>query len=260
MRLLYILPGNLSHSDAGRAEIERRRAILRRLAAPGTAVDAVDVPDGPLSIESAYEEYLAVPGTLRRVQEAEQAGYDGVIIGCFGDPGVDAARELVALPVVGPAEASMLLAATLGHRFSIVTVLDSVVAPLRYLAARVGLVGKLASVRAVDIPVLELARNRDASIDRMIAMSRRAVQDDGADVLVLGCMSMGFLQAHTAIADAIGVPVVNPVVAAVKLLEALVGAGLRHSKKAYPVPPKLRAPLPANSAAFVHDTAAHHGQ
>lgn len=245
MRLLYILPGNLSYSDTGRAEIERRRAILRRLAAPGTAVDTVDVPEGPLSIESAYEEYLAVPGTLRRVQEAEQTGYDGVIIGCFGDPGVDAARELVTIPVVGPAEASMLLAATLGHRFSIVTVLDSVVAPLRHLAARVGLASKLASVRAVEIPVLELARDRDRSIERMIAISRRAVQDDGADVLVLGCMSMGFLDAHGRIAAAVGTPVVNPVLAAVKLLEALIGAGLRHSKQAYPLPPKLRAANPA---------------
>jgi allantoin racemase len=244
MRLLYILPGNLSHSDAGRAEMERRRAILRRLAAAGTHVDVVDVPDGPLSIESAYEEYLAVPGTLRRVQEAERAGYDGVIVGCFGDPGVDAARELVELPVVGPAEASMLLAATLGHRFSIVTVLESVVAPLRHLAARVGLERKLASVRAVDIPVLDLARDRDASIERMVTLGRRAVHDDGADTLVLGCMSMGFLEAHTRIAEAVGVPVVNPVVAALKLLEALVGAGLRHSKKAYPVPPKLRARTP----------------
>ncbi|MDR7555445.1 MAG: aspartate/glutamate racemase family protein [Armatimonadota bacterium] len=244
MKLLYILPGNLSHSDAGRAEIERRRGILRRLAAADTHVDVVDVPDGPLSIESAYEEYLAVPGTLRRVQEAARAGYDGVIVGCFGDPGVDAARELVAIPVVGPAEASMLLAATLGHRFAIVTVLDSVVAPLRHLAVRVGLERKLAAVRAVDIPVLDLARDRDASIERMIALGQRAVHDDGADTLVLGCMSMGFLEAHGRIAEAVGVPVVNPVLAAVKVLEALIGAGLRHSKKAYPLPPKLRATAP----------------
>jgi len=118
------------------------------------------------------------------------------------------------------------------------------VAPLRHLAARVGLERKLASVRAVDIPVLDLARDRDASIERMVTLGRRAVHDDGVDTLVLGCMSMGFLEAQTRIAEAVGVPVVNPVVAALKLLEALVGAGLRHSKKAYPVPPKLRAPTP----------------
>ncbi len=240
MRVLYILPGSLSRTELGIREVERRRAILQRLAAPGTQVDIVDVPEGPASIESAYEEYLSVPGTLHRVQEAERGGYAGTIIGCFGDPGVDAARELVEMPVVGPAEASLVLACTLGHRFSVITVLESVVAPLRHLAHRVGVEGKLASVRAVDIPVLELARDRDESVTRMITIGRRAVEEDGADTLVLGCMSMGFLEAHKAIADAVGVPVVNPVHAAVKLLEALIGAGLQHSKRAYPLPPKLR--------------------
>ncbi len=240
MRVLYILPGSLSRTELGTREVDRRRAVLQRLAAPGTDVDIVDVPDGPSSIESAYEEYLSVPGTLVHVQEAARQGYAGAIIGCFGDPGLDAARELVEMPVVGPAEASMLLACTLGHRFSVVTVLESVVPSLRHLAHRVGVSEKLASVRAVDIPVLDLAKDRERSITRMIALGRRAVAEDGADALALGCMSMGFLEAHQTIATEVGVPVVNPVYAALKMLEALVGAGLRHSKRAYPLPPKLR--------------------
>lgn len=241
MRLLYILPGSLSRTETGKGEMERRRGVLRRLAAAEVEVDITDVPEGPASIESAYEEYLSVPGTLERVREAARQGYDGAIIGCFGDPGLDAARELVEMPVVGPAEASMLLACILGHRFSVVTVLDSVVAPLRHLAAKIGVGDKVASVRAVDIPVLELARDRDRSVSRMIGAGRTAVEEDGADTLVLGCMSMGFLEAHREISSAVGVPVVNPAYAALKVLEALVGAGLRHSKRAYPLPPKLKA-------------------
>ena len=147
MRLLYILPGSLSRTELGVREIERRRGILQRLAAPGTEVGITDVPDGPTSIESAYEEYLSVPGTLQRVQAAERDGYDAAIVGCFGDPGVDAARELVEMCVVGPAEASMLFACTLGHSFSVITVLESVVAPLRHLAHRIGVAQKVASVR-----------------------------------------------------------------------------------------------------------------
>lgn len=240
MRLLYILPGSLSRTELGVREIERRRGILQRLAAPGTEVGITDVPDGPTSIESAYEEYLSVPGTLQRVQAAERDGYDAAIVGCFGDPGVDAARELVEMCVVGPAEASMLFACTLGHSFSVITVLESVVAPLRHLAHRIGVAQKVASVRGVDIPVLDLGKDRARSVGRMIALGRRAVDEDGADALVLGCMSMGFLQAHEEIAAETGVPVVNPVYAALKMAEALRGAGLRHSKRAYPVPPKLR--------------------
>ncbi|HXF82490.1 MAG TPA: aspartate/glutamate racemase family protein [bacterium] len=241
MRLLYILPGSLSQTELGLREIDRRLGILRRLAAPGVQVEITDVPEGPSSIESAYEEYLAVPGTLRKVQEAERAGVDAAIVGCFGDPGVDAARELTEMLVIGPAEASMLFACALGHRFAVITVLESVVAPLRHLARRVGVAEKLAAVRAVDIPVLELGRDRARSVARMAALGQRAVAEDGADVLVLGCMSMGFLEAHAEIAAAAGVPVVNPVYAAVRMAEALHGAGLRHSKRAYPLPPKLRS-------------------
>ncbi len=241
MKVLYVLPGSLSRTELGTREVERRRNVLQRLAAPGIEVDIVDVPDGPSSIESAYEEYLSIPGTLQRIQDAERSGYAGAIIGCFGDPGLDAARELVTMPVVGPAEASMLLACTLGHRFAVVTVLESVVAPLRQLAHKVGVAEKLASVRAVDIPVLDLAKDREESIRRMIDAGRRTVEQDGADTLVLGCMSMGFLEAHARIAEGVGVPVVNPVYAALKVTEALLGAGLRHSKRAYPLPPKLRA-------------------
>ena len=77
MKVLYILPGSLSRTELGTREIDRRRAVLQRLAAPGTEVDIVDVPDGPSSIESAYEEYLSVPGTLAHVQTAARAGYAG---------------------------------------------------------------------------------------------------------------------------------------------------------------------------------------
>src|SRR3989441_10502928 len=143
------------------------------------------------------------------------------------------------MPVAVTAEASMLMACTLGNRFSVISVLESVVPSLRPLAHRVGVSEKVASVRAVDIPVLELAKNRERSISRMIELGRRAVAEDGADTLALGCMSMGFLEAHQTISAEVGVPVVNPVYAALKMLEALVGAGLAHSKRAYPVPPKM---------------------
>jgi allantoin racemase len=239
MRLVYLIPGALSRGPLGPAELARRRAVLQRAAFPGTDVLVVDTPEGPLSIESAYEEYLSVPPALARIRALEGQGVDGVIVGCFGDPGVDAARELVAMPVVGPGEAAMLLAASLGHRFAIVTVLDSIVQPLRRLAWSVGVLDKLASVRAVGIPVLELYADLDATAARIVEVGRRALEEDGADTVILGCMTMAFAERHRALADALGVPVVSPAHAALKLLEALVGAGLRHSKRAYPVPPKL---------------------
>jgi allantoin racemase len=238
MKLVYVVPGAMSRGPLGSKELVRRQAVLQRAAFPGTEVEIVDNPQGPASIESAYEEYLSVPGTLEALQKLESRGVDGAIVGCFGDPGVDAARELLRMPVVGPGEAAMLLAASLGHRFAVVTVLDSIVQPLRRLAWSTGVLDKLASVRSVGIPVLELYQDLDRTMARMLAVGREAVAADGADSIVLGCMTMAFAERHRALEEALGVPVVSPAHAALKFLEALVGAGLRHSKRAYPFPPK----------------------
>ncbi len=243
MKILYLIPGWMSRTPAGHEEMARREAFLRRAARPETIVEVWDVEGGPSSIESMYEEYLSVPGALRRIEEAARGSFDGIILGCYGDPGVDAARELVSIPVAGPGEASMLFAAALGHRFSIVTVLDSVVHPLRRLARDVGVDGKLASVRAVNIPVLDLARDPQTTFQRMLEAGRLARDVDGADSLALGCMTMAFLNEDRKLADALGIPVVNPVHAALELIEAFVSMGIAHSKRAFPFPPKLRAPV-----------------
>src|SRR2546423_13307339 len=85
---------------------------------PGTIVTAVTPEMGPASIESHYDEALAVPGLLAEIAQAEEEGSaDGYVIACFGDPGLDAARELARGPVVGIAEAAMRTAAYLGRGF-----------------------------------------------------------------------------------------------------------------------------------------------
>ncbi len=235
----------MSQTDAGRQELQRRQNFLKQAAGPMTQVDVWDVEGGPASIESITEEYLSVPGALARAQEAARNGVDGIILGCFGDPGVDAARELLTIPVVGPGEASMLFAASLGHRFSVITILDSVIHPLRRLARDVGIESKLASIRAIDTPVLALARQREETYLRMRRAAQDALDADGAEVIVLGCMTMAFLGDHRRLAEEVGVPVVNPVQAALKLVEAQVAMELAHSKRAYPYPPKT-VPLEAN--------------
>jgi allantoin racemase len=200
-----------------------------------------DTPSGPASIESAYEEYLSVPGAVERMVEAERAGFDGAVLGCFGDPGLDAMREMVNMPVIGPGEASMLFAASLGHRFSVVTVVDSVVPLIERVAWQVGVDRKLASVRSIDVPVLELGRDPEVTLARMLTEGEAARDRDRADVLVMGCMSMAFQDRQADLTARLGIPVVNPVHAAVKLMQALCALGLRHSRRAYPVPPKFAA-------------------
>lgn len=240
MRVLYQVPAPMSKGPMGRAEMERRQALLNSWAFPGTEVEVRDTAEGPFSIESAWEEALSAPAALAAVRQAEEDGFDAVIIGCFGDPGLEAARELVGMPVIGPGESSLLLAAGLGHRFSVVTIEDNLVAPQEVQAYKAGVRRKLASVVPTGVPVLSLLEDREASTRRVIEAGRRAVERDGADTLVLGCLTMSFLDVAETVSAALGVPVVNAAKAALKAAELQVSIGLSHSKKAYPVPPKLR--------------------
>ena len=239
MRILYLVPGPMGRTPKGRAELKRRENLLREYAAPHTEVGIDDVPEGPASIESMYEEYLSIPATVRRAVELEAEGWDALILGCYGDPGLDALRELLSIPVVGPGEATALVAASLGHRFSIITITESVISGTERQIRNVGVGEKLASVRVVGIPVLELHRHRERAIQATLEQGRKAIQEDRADTLILGCMSMGFLEIAEAVAPELGVPVLNPGRVALKYAEALVGAGLTHSRRAYMTPPKL---------------------
>ena len=134
MKIAYVVPGPMSKGPMGRAEMQRRETMMNTWAFDGTVVSVIDVPSGPISIESAYEEMLAIPPTLELIMQCESEGFDAAIIGCFVDPGIEAARELVSMPVVGPCESAMLLAAGFGHRFSVLTLLAHPIAGPAMLA------------------------------------------------------------------------------------------------------------------------------
>lgn len=204
-------------------------------------LSAVALDVGPVSIESSYESALAVPDTVAKIVQAEQDGMDAVISNCMDDPGVEAAREIVSIPVIGPAATSMHIAAMLGHRFSLMSNFDADTPAFENHATRAGLAGQLASVRAVSIPVLELG-DRQRTIDALVEQSCRAVRQDGAHVIIFGCTAMTGLAEQIesglrqqGIAD---VPIVDPAIVALKIAEALADIGLSHSKRTYPAPPE----------------------
>ncbi|HXJ83483.1 MAG TPA: aspartate/glutamate racemase family protein [Candidatus Methylomirabilis sp.] len=239
MRILYQLTSPMEKTALGPSEVKRRREFLRARAAPGVDVDVWSLAAGPASIESAYEAALVVPELTRLVVRAQEEGFAATIVGCFSDPGLDALRELVDIPVIGPGASAVHLAAQLGTRFSIIAPFGGgdgrVAARLRAL----GVADKFASVRGIGMSVLDLARDREAVLERVTEVARTAARDDGADVFVLGCMSMGFVGVADDVQKRLGLPVVNPVVAALWSAQAVVAMGLSPSKAAYPVPPKL---------------------
>jgi allantoin racemase len=212
-------------------------------AGPGSQISVVHLDEGPDSIESECEEALVVPDFLRKSREAEQAGCDAIICDCFGDPGVHAARELVDIPVIGAGESSVLLAASLGQRFSVVTVLPSVFTMIENLVRRAGVDGKLASIRSVDIPVLQL-HEKDKMVSVLLEQMIRAIKEDKAHALILGCTGMmgvaKNLQSQL-VSKGFDVPVVDPVGASVKQAEAMVSLGLRQSRLTYHRPKAFEA-------------------
>ncbi|MGH6943459.1 MAG: aspartate/glutamate racemase family protein [Geminicoccaceae bacterium] len=239
MKILYQLTSPMERTVLGKEEVERRRAFLQARAAPGSEVLVWSNTSAPPSIESAYDAARSVPALLDLVHKAEAEGVDGVIIGCFSDPGIEAAREIVSLPVIGPGAAAMHLAAQLGTRLSVISPLAGHPGRALTRMRELGLDARFASVRGMGMAVLDLAQDREAALERIAEAGRLAVERDGADILVLGCMSMAFLDLTGEVQRRLGVPVVNPVVAALKAAETIVLMGLAHSKAAYPMPPRM---------------------
>jgi len=212
-----------------------------RVARSDTEISNVFLDSGPASVESAYDEAVAVPDTVAKVRQAEREGIDAVIINCMGDPGLDAAREVVSIPVIGPCEASMHVAAMLGHKFSVLGVLDRVIPQFEHQAQKYGVKDKLASVRSIDLPVLELEKGREQFVARAVGKAVGAIEEDGAHVIVLGCTGLAGLaqQIENALRErGYDVPVIDPASTALKIAETLVDLKLAHSKRTYPYPPE----------------------
>jgi allantoin racemase len=172
---------------------------------------------------------------------AEQTGAEAVVIDCMGDPGLEGAREVVSIPVFGPCQTSMHVAAMLGHQFSVITVLDNLVHEFRNHAIQYGLSEKLASTRAVNIPVLELENDRDHLLKLLTEQGIKAIEQDGAHVLVFGCTGMlGLAEALTeSLAEAgfAEVTVIDPMPTTLRVAASLVASGLSQSRRTYPRPP-----------------------
>jgi len=203
-------------------------AAARAVAGAGTDIVAATSKMGPASIEGYYDDALALPGLLAAIAAAEADKVDAHIVACFDDTGVDAARSLATAPVIGIGEAGFHMASLIAHRFSVVTTLSRSVAVIEANLVRYGLIARCAGVRASDVAVLELEDPRSDARARISAEIGRAVREDRADAIVLGCAGMADLA--RALSEEHGVPVIDGVASAVVMAEGLVRIGLTTSK------------------------------
>lgn len=210
-------------------------AAAKAVANPGSEIVTVNPQSGPVSIEGYYDEAYCIPGLLQCIQACERQGFDAYVIACFDDTGLGAAREIARGPVIGIGEAAMHMASLLGTGFSIITTLARSVPILEDNAERYGFSRRCRKVRAASVPVLALEEPGSDAQMKVLAEARRALAEDGSDVIVLGCAGMADLVRW--LSEQLQVPVIDGVGAALKLAESLVSLGLATSKAgAYALP------------------------
>jgi len=236
MRIKYIIP--FPFDEEGLAN--RAAQVPKELLGPDTVVECVPVRNSATLVDCYYEDLVFDMYIVEAGLRAEEEGFDAVIMDTVSDSGMYALRSRLSIPVVGPGLVSYAVAIMLGKRFSIVTMWDK----WRHLYEKTldsyHLWEKCASIRAVNIPpdVEALFTGKEEEMFRKLTdEARKAIDEDGADVILLGSTTMH--QAGDYMAAHLPAPVVNPGPVAIKLTESLVQLGLTHSKVAYPSPSSI---------------------
>lgn len=231
MRLLVINP-NISESVTALIEAEARRS-----AEPGTDLTMKTAAFGVAYIETRFEALIGAWATTQLAAE-HHAGHDAVIVAAFGDPGLAALREVLPVPVLGMTESALATACLLGHRFSIVAISQRIQAWYREVVEANGLIGRLASIRALDRPLASIGHVQDDHAEALLALCERAVKEDGAEVIVLAGAPLAGL-ART-LHGRLTVPVVDGVSSAVRHAATLVALAPGRATAGSFAPPPVK--------------------
>lgn len=237
-RILWVNPVGSTAFDADTA------ALIDRVRRPAFTPIVRSLEHGPPHLEYHTYEHEAAGPMLELMRDADDHGFDGAIIGCFYDGGLREARELCRMPITGMAEPAMAVAATMGHRFSIIVGRRKWIPKMADNAVVYGHERRLASLRSVEMGIPEVAADPDGFFDACIREARLAVERDGAEVVVLSEIATPEFWERAA--TEVDFPIVDPGVACWKWAEMAADmyrtAGYTHSKiGGYEAPPRVRA-------------------
>jgi allantoin racemase len=239
-KILDILP--IMYSDSLEEGMKDRKKLaeeVSRWTGGNITLDPVCLEKGTASIEGFFDDALNTPYILQRVKKAEEEGYAAVVIDCFMDPGLEAARELVNIPVLGANESACHLAAQVAHKFSVINILPETENGIRLTMTKNGTINHLASLVTINIPVLDLEKKHKESVKKIVEASEKAVKEDGAYAIVFGCTGMSSLLEEVKenlTAKGINVPIIEPLRAAVFNAVMWIMLGISQSKEAYRPP------------------------
>jgi len=233
MRILVV---NVNTSESMTESIAQ---AARRYASTGTETVTLQPYFGAEAVDCNFESYLSAVAVMDRVLAYEEP-FDAVVMAGFGEHGRDGLQELIEQPVFEICEASAHVAMMIGRAFSVITTLQRSAPAVEDRLRLAGLADRCASIRATGLGTLDVDRDPKGSMKAIVAEARKAVEEDHAEVICLGCAGMAGLE--EAITSELHVPVIDGVGAAVRLAEAVVGLGLKTSKRstyAFPEPKKI---------------------
>lgn len=217
---------------------EKTLEDAKQVAAPDTelSIENLDKGKGAKSIEYRYNEHESADGIVNKSIKAAADGFDGIFISCFGNPSVGVVRELLDIPVVGGFDPAVVTATAICQKFSIITVMPSVIPLIEDLVREIGGLNNLASIKDVGIPVLDLENEKKLK-EKLVETSLQAIDEDGAQAIVLGCT--GMLDVATEVEKRLAeeegkpAPVVEPTKASITFLQSLIRSGLSQSRLTY---------------------------
>jgi len=217
------------------------KEFFETLRNPNLEITIADLPRAKIkSVSNAFDTTNVGFLHTELAIEAEKNGYDGVAMGCLDEPGVDAAKEILSIPVVGECEAAMHYASLVGRKFSFLipgTVTGSKrggdgAYMLEDLARKYGLIQKLSSIRSVSAETLDYANQKDNLKKDMLLQAQKAINEDGADSII----GYGSLDLIYFLQNNLNIPVIEPVRSTVTFVESLIKLRLSHSKRTFPKP------------------------
>jgi allantoin racemase len=230
LKLLYIVVDDLHPS---KEEMERLTAGGQAAVGAGSSFVVEPIDIGPDHYyESAVGLAMAVPGILHKIL-AEQHRFDAALLGCFGDPGLRAARAVAGIPVIGAAEAATAMVQLVAQRYGVVTIVDTDIPEIEVYLSSLEVRTKCVGVSAIGLEFYELVKDPADTLERLAAAGTRLI-GQGAEAILLGCMSFGFYPFAKQLQERLGVPVIDPLRAGIAAANSMLAIGILPSARAIP--------------------------
>ena len=217
-------------------EMDLRCDILSRYIGADVELSMECLTSTKVYVDSAFDVVMAGPEIVSRAIQAQRDGFDAVVLYCFSDPALDACREAVSIPVVGGGQASCLVSMMVGRQSGILITDKRRMSEKMAFRYQTGLMpDNIRSIESVDLHHINVWKEREKTVEALEASSRKLMERDGVQVIILGCLS--FLGLAEPLSLKLGIPVVDSAKAAVSMAESLVRQQLFTSKAAYALPP-----------------------